>query len=141
MFMMKSEIRGIVNNEHEVSFLGILLLHFQTNICRGSCRNDLLLVFQTRFIAYAVISEAWQFLAIEWLHGFSFALLMAAMCTYASKVAPGSAIATLISISHTIFWGIGEQSANSTYEARSTRLAKSISSRLHAWSGAWRIGI
>lgn len=65
-------------------------------------------MFQIRFFVYTVITDAWQILAIEWLHGISFALPTAAMCSYATVVAPKDAVATLISFSQTVYWGIGE---------------------------------
>lgn len=66
-----------------------------------------LIAASIRFFTYTFITQAWHVLLVEGLHGISFALPNAAMCSYAAVIAPKDATATLISISQTAYWGLG----------------------------------
>ncbi|XP_077967126.1 major facilitator superfamily domain-containing protein 6-like [Styela clava] len=66
-----------------------------------------LIAASIRFFTYTFITDAWQVLLVEGLHGISFALPNAAICSYAAVIAPKDATATLISISQTAYWGLG----------------------------------
>ena len=54
---------------------------------------------------------AWPLVLIETLHGISFALPMAAMCTYSAVLAPQGMTATLVGVTQGVYWGLGEMLA------------------------------
>uniref|UniRef100_H2YI62 Major facilitator superfamily (MFS) profile domain-containing protein n=1 Tax=Ciona savignyi TaxID=51511 RepID=H2YI62_CIOSA len=66
-----------------------------------------LLFASLRCFLYTILTSAWQLLLVEVLHGFSFALPMAAMCSYSAALAPPGMTATLIGLTQGVYWGLG----------------------------------
>jgi len=58
------------------------------------------------------MTEAWQLLLIEPLHGLSFAFPMAAMCAKTSVLAPEGMTATLMGLTQGVYWGLGIRLCN-----------------------------
>ncbi|XP_071813412.1 multidrug resistance protein MdtG-like isoform X2 [Apostichopus japonicus] len=67
-----------------------------------------LFAYVIRLLGYSVITEPWQVLPIETLHGICYGLLWANCTEYANRIAPDGMAATLQSIMHATKAGVGE---------------------------------
>ncbi|XP_065838367.1 major facilitator superfamily domain-containing protein 6-like [Oscarella lobularis] len=65
------------------------------------------LAYALRFISYSFLSNPWIVLAIELLHGVTFALLWAVSTLYARHIAPPGLEASSLSIVSAVYWGLG----------------------------------
>ena len=66
------------------------------------------LSLQLQCFLYTILTVAWPLIIVESLHGFSFALPMAAMCTDAAVLSPDGMTATVIGLTQGMYWGLGE---------------------------------
>nr|XP_004227026.1 major facilitator superfamily domain-containing protein 6 [Ciona intestinalis] len=87
-------------------------MFFVSGWIAGKIGYNAILVFglifaSLRCFLYTILTSAWQLLLVEALHGLSFALPMAAMCSYAATLAPEGMTATLIGLTQGVYWGLG----------------------------------
>lgn len=66
-----------------------------------------MILFAVRFVLYAVISSPWLILAVQLLHGPTFAAIWVAGVSYANEIAPPGLGATAQGLFSAVFFGLG----------------------------------